>query len=143
MMHMIRKVVVFLLFSILIVAFAISMGGNNYFDRFTPQTVAKVGSIDVTPQQYRPRIPAHVRQFEREGGAADHRRAKPKRSACRSRCFRGSFRMPRSITRQRSWGSAFRKQGLRQNITGNEVFQDASGKFSPEKYQQFLAAHRL
>src|SRR5208282_1272524 len=30
------------------------------------------------------------------------------------------------------------KEGLRQNIISNENFQDASGKFSQEKYQTFL-----
>ena len=43
MMHMLRKAAAFIMFAILIGAFAISMGGNNYFDRYTHQTVAKNG----------------------------------------------------------------------------------------------------
>ena len=53
MMHMLRKAAAFILFAILIGAFAISMGGNNYFDRYSHQTVAKVGSEDITPEQFR------------------------------------------------------------------------------------------
>ncbi len=53
MMKILRKVVVFALFAILIGAFAISMGGNNYFERYRQQTVAKVGSEAITPEQFR------------------------------------------------------------------------------------------
>src|SRR5208282_4106041 len=35
-------------------------------------------------------------------------------------------------------GLGLSPEGLRENITGNDTFQDASGKFAPEKYQMFL-----
>ena len=53
MMQMLRKAAAFIMFAILIGAFAISIGGNNYFDRYRHQTVAKVGSEAITPEQFR------------------------------------------------------------------------------------------
>src|SRR5271165_4082802 len=52
MMQTLRKAAVAVMFAILIGAFAISMGGNNYFDRQLRQSVAKVGSIDISPQEF-------------------------------------------------------------------------------------------
>lgn len=137
MMHTIRKVVVFLLFSILIVAFAISMGGNNYFDRFTPQTVAKVGSIDVTPQQY---DRAYQRTLDNLSARAGQRisSSQAKAFGLPQQVLQGLIQDAALDYEAKKLGLGLSEAGLRQNITGNEVFQDASGKFSPEKYQQFL-----
>ncbi len=137
MMHTIRKVVVFLLFAILIVAFALSMGGNYSFDRFSHPNVVKVGSIEVTPQQFH-------RAYER---AVENLSARAGRRITASQAK--SLGMPARVLQEliqesaidfeaKKLGLGLSETGLRQSITGNDIFQDSTGKFSPEKYQQFL-----
>ncbi len=137
MMHMLRKAAVAVLFAILIVAFAISMGGNNYFDRYTHPSVAKVGSIEITPQAY-----DHAYQRAVENLSA---RARQRISQSQAR----ALGLPQQVLQEliqetaldyeaKKLGLGLSPEGLRENITGNETFQDASGKFAPEKYQMFL-----
>ena len=142
MMHTIRKVVVFLLFAILIVAFAISMGGNYSFDRFSHPNVVKVGSIEVTPQQFH-------RAYER---AVENLSARAGRRITASQAK--SLGMPARVLQEliqesaidfeaKKLGLGLSETGLRQSITGNDIFQDSTGKFSPEKYRQIFATDRI
>lgn len=137
MMHTIRKVVVFLLFAILIVAFAISMGGNNYFDRYTHPTVAKVGSVDITPQQY---DRAYQRTLENLSARAGQRitGSQAKALGLPQQVLQGLIQDAALDYEAKMLGLGLSGEGLRSNITATEVFQDSSGKFSPDKYQQFL-----
>ncbi len=137
MMHTIRKVVVFLLFAVLIVAFAISMGGNNYFDRYTHPTVAKVGSIEITPQQY---DRAYQRTLENLSERAKQRitASQAKAIGLPQQVLQGLIQDAALDYEAQQLGLGLSKEGLRRSISGTELFQDASGKFSPEKYQQFL-----
>ena len=129
MMHMLRKAAVAVLFAILIVAFAISMGGNNYFDRYTHPSVAKVGSIEITPQAY-----DHAYQRTLENLSA---RARQRISQSQAR----ALGLPQQVLQEliqetaldyeaKKLGLGLSPEGLRENITGNETFQDASGKFA-------------
>jgi peptidyl-prolyl cis-trans isomerase D len=137
MMHMLRKAAVAVLFAILIGAFAISMGGNNYFDRQTRQTVAKVGSVEITPQQFQR---AYERTLENLSARAGRRISAPEAQALGlpDRVLQGLIQdaaVDLEATRLRLGLS---REGLRQSIMTNEFFQDSKGTFSPEKYQQFL-----
>jgi hypothetical protein len=68
MMKALRKVFVYILFGGLVVAFAISMGGNNSFDRYIHPTIAKVGSVEITPEQYRSAYQRSVENFSMRAG---------------------------------------------------------------------------
>ncbi len=138
MMHMLRKVAVFVMFAILIGAFAISMGGNNYFDRYKKQSVAKVGSIDITPEQFRR---AYQRVLENVSQRAGRRISAQEAQAfgLPNRVLQGLIQDAAVDLEADKLGLGLSEKGLRQSITNMEMFQDPPGTFSPQKYQQFLS----
>ncbi len=137
MMHTLRKAAVAVMFAILIGAFAISMGGNNYFDRYTHSTVAKVGSVEITPQQYQH---AYQRAIDNLSARAGRRVTAQQAQALGlpDRVLQGLIQDAAMDSEAKKLGLGLSKGGLRQSITSAEYFQDSSGKFSPEKYQRFL-----
>jgi peptidyl-prolyl cis-trans isomerase D len=137
MMKFLRKAVVFLLFVILIGAFAISMGGNNYFERYRQQTVAKVGSEGITPEQYR-------RAYQRVLDSLSHRAGRrissqeAKAFGLPNRVLQGLIQDAALDLEAKDLGVGISQAGIKQSITTAPMFQDQSGAFSEQKYQQFL-----
>ncbi len=137
MMKLLRKVFAFILFAILIGAFAISMGGNNYFDRYTHQTVAKVGSEDITPEQFRRAYQRVVENLSQRAG----RRISPQEAksfGLPNRVLQGLIQDAAVDLEAQNLGLGLSEAGIRQAITSTAMFQDPPGTFSPRKYEQFL-----
>lgn len=140
MMHLLRKAAAFIMFAILIGAFAISMGGNNYFDRYTQQSVAKVGSESITPEQYRRAYERVVDNLSQRAG----RRISPQEAKAYglpNRVLQGLIQDAAVDVEAKKLGLGLSAEGLRQAVTSTPMFQDASGAFSPRKYEEFL--HRI
>ncbi len=137
MMHMLRKVAVAILFAILIGAFAISMGSNSYFDRNVRPSVAKVGSMEITVQQFER---AYQRALENLSARAGRRitAQQAKMLGLPERVLQGLVQETALDLEAQKLRLGLSKEGLRQNVMSNENFHDASGKFSQEKYQTFL-----
>ncbi len=137
MMQLLRKAAVAVMFGVLIVAFAISMGGNNYFDRYTHPSVAKVGSIDITPQEYER---AYQRTVDNLSARAGQRITgnQAKALGVPDQVLQGLVQEAALDYEAKKLGLGLSEDGLRRNITSAEVFRDSSGKFSREKYEQFL-----
>jgi peptidyl-prolyl cis-trans isomerase D len=136
MMQALRKVFVFILFGGLIVAFAISMGGNFNFDRYTHATIAKVGSVEITPQQYQHAYRRSVENFSARAG----RHITPQQAKALGlpqRVLAGLIQDSAIDLDARKLGLGLSEAGLSQAIKETEAFQE-DGKFSQEKYQQFL-----
>jgi peptidyl-prolyl cis-trans isomerase D len=137
MMQTLRKVFVFILFGGLIVAFAISMGGgNNYLERYTHPTIAKVGSIEITPQQFQQ---AYQRSIENFSARARQRitQQQAKQLGMPQRVLSGLIQDAAIDLDAKNLGLGLSEEGLSKAIKDSEAFQE-NGKFSPEKYQQFL-----
>jgi peptidyl-prolyl cis-trans isomerase D len=125
------------MFAVLIGAFALSMGGTNYFDRVSRPTVAKVGSVQITPQQYQH---AYQRTVENLSSRA-HRRLTPQEAKALGlpeRVLQNLIQEAAVDSEAHALGLGLSKEGLKDSIYRNEYFHDASGKFDPQKYQQFL-----
>ena len=137
MMHMLRKAAVAVLFAILIVAFAISMGGNNYFDRYTHPTVAKVGSIEITPEKF---DRAYQRTVENLSARAKQRisQAQAKALGLPQQVLQGLIQEAALDYEAEKLGLGLSKQGLGETLKANQAFQDASGNYDPKKYESFL-----
>jgi peptidyl-prolyl cis-trans isomerase D len=138
MMQMMRKVAVFLLFGILIVAFAIQFGGDFSFQHFSQQPyVARVGSIDITPERY---DRSYQRALENLSARARQRisQAQARALGLPQQVLQELIQEAALDTEAEKLGLGLSKEGLAENIKGNQVFQDASGKFEPAKYQSFL-----
>jgi peptidyl-prolyl cis-trans isomerase D len=137
MMQMLRKAAVAVMFAVLIGAFAISMGGNNYLDRYTHPTVAKVGSIEVTPQQYQR---AYQRTIDNLSSRAGRRITSQQAQALGlpERVLQGLVQDAAIDYEAQKLGLGISREGLGRAIKGTEHFQDSTGEFSPEKYQRFL-----
>ncbi len=137
MMHMLRKAAVAVMFAILIVAFAISMGGNNYFDRYTHPSVAKVGSVEITPQAYER---AYHRALENLSARARQRisQSQARAMGLPQQVLQGLIQESALDYEANKLGLGLSPEGLRENITNAPIFHDASGKFSPDKYRKFL-----
>jgi peptidyl-prolyl cis-trans isomerase D len=136
MMQTLRKVFVFILFGGLIVAFAISMGGNNYFERYTHPSVAKVGSIEITPQQFNQ---AYQRSIENFSARARQRISTQQAKALGmpQRVLSGLIQDAAIDLDAKNLGLGLSEQGLSKAIKDSEAFQE-NGKFSQEKYEKFL-----
>ena len=137
MMKMLRKAFAFILFAILIGAFAISMGGNNYFDRYNQQTVAKVGSEAITPEQFRRAYQRVVENLSQRAG----RRISPQEAKAYglpNRVLQGLIQDAAVDLEAQNLGLGLSEAGLRQALTSTSMFQDPPGTFSPRKYEQFL-----
>ena len=137
MMKLLRKAFAFILFAILIGAFAISMGGNNYFDRYNQQTVAKVGSEAITPEQFRRAYQRVVENLSQRAG----RRISPQEAKAYglpNRVLQGLIQDAAVDLAAQDLGLGLSETGLRQAITGTSMFQDPPGTFSAKKYEQFL-----
>jgi peptidyl-prolyl cis-trans isomerase D len=137
MMKMLRKAVVFVLFAVLIGAFALSMGGNNYFDRYRKQTVAKVGSAEITPEQFRRSYQRVLENLSQRAG----RRITPQEAAAfglSNRVLQGLIQDAALDLEADKLGLGLSEAGLRQSITAMDMFQDPPGAFSDKKYHQFL-----
>jgi peptidyl-prolyl cis-trans isomerase D len=137
MMQMLRKAAVAVLFTILIVAFAISMGGNNYFDRYTHPSVAKVGSIEITPDKYER---AFQRTLENLSSRARQRisQAQARALGLPQQVLQGLIQEAALDYEAQKLGLGLSKQGLSETIKGNQAFQDAAGNFDRRKYENFL-----
>jgi peptidyl-prolyl cis-trans isomerase D len=137
MMKMLRKAAAFIMFAILIGAFAISMGGNNYFDRYTQQTVAKVGSAAITPEQYRR---AYQRYLENISQRAGRRISSQEAKAygLPNRVLQELIQNAGVDLEADKLGVGLSEAGLRNAIVETSTFQDPPGTFSDKKYQQFL-----
>ncbi len=137
MMHMLRKAAVAVLFAILIVAFAISMGGNNYFDRYTHPSVAKVGSIEITPDKYER---AFQRTLENLSNRAKQRisQAQARALGLPQQVLQGLIQEATLDYEAQKLGLGLSKQGLGETIEANQAFQDSAGKFDLKKYEAFL-----
>ena len=137
MMQILRKAAVAVLFSILIVAFAISMGGNNYFDRYTHPSVAKVGSIEITPDKYER---AFQRTLENLSNRARQRisQAQARALGLPQQVLQGLIQEAALDYEAQKLGLGLSKQGLSETIKGNQAFQDAAGNFDRGKYENFL-----
>jgi peptidyl-prolyl cis-trans isomerase D len=136
MMQALRKVFVFILFGGLIVAFAISMGGNNYFDRYTHPSIAKVGSIEITPQQYQRAYQRSLDNFSARAGRHITTQ-QAKMLGLPQRVLAGLIQDSAIDLDARKLGLGLSEAGLSKAIRDTESFQDG-GKFSPAKYQLFL-----
>ncbi len=137
MMKLLRKAFAFVLFAILIGAFAISMGGNNYFDRYRQQTVAKVGSEAITPEQFRRAYQRVVENVSQRAG----RRISPQEAKAfglPNRVLQGLIQDAAVDLEAQDLGLGLSDAGLKQAITGTAMFQDPPGTFSPAKYERFL-----
>jgi peptidyl-prolyl cis-trans isomerase D len=136
MMHMLRKAAVAVMFAVLIGAFAISMGGNNYFERYTHPTVAKVGSMEITPQKFQQ---AYQRALENLSARTGQRipPQQAKAFGLPQRVLSGLIQDSAIDLDVRNLGLGLSEEGLRKAIMETGLFQEG-GKFSPEKYQQFL-----
>ena len=136
MMHMLRKAAAFIMFAILIGAFAISMGGNNYFDRYSKQTVAKVGSEDITPEQFRRAYQRVIENLSQRAG----RRISPQEAKAfglPNRVLQGLIQDAAVDVEADKLGLGLSEAGLRQAITNapcSRILRD----LQPEKYEQFL-----
>ncbi len=128
----------FLLFVILIGAFAISMGGNNYFDRYRQQTVAKVGSEGITPEQFRR---AYQRVLDSLSQRAGRRISSQEAKAfgLPNRVLQGLIQDAALDLEAKELGVGISQAGIKQSITTTPMFQDQSGTFSEQKYQQFFS----
>jgi peptidyl-prolyl cis-trans isomerase D len=137
MMHMLRKAAAFIMFAILIGAFAISMGGNNYFDRYRQQTIAKVGSEAITPEQFRR---AYERVMENLSQRAGRRISAQEAKAfgLPNRVLQGLIQDATVDLEAEKLGLGLSEAGLRQAITSTAMFQDPPGTFSAKKYEEFL-----
>ncbi len=138
MMQMMRKAAVFLLFGILILAFAIQFGGNFSFQHFTQQPyVARVGSIDITPEKY---DRTYQRTLENLSARARQRitQAQARALGLPQQVLQGLIQEAALDSEAQKLGLGLSKEGLSESIKGNQVFQDASGKYDPKKYQDFL-----
>jgi peptidyl-prolyl cis-trans isomerase D len=136
MMKTLRKVFVFVLFGGLIVAFAVSMGGNNSFERYTHPTVAKVGSVEITPPQYQRAYQRSLENFSiRAGRPLTAQQAK--RLGLPQRVLAGLIQDSAVDLDAKNLGLGLSEAGLRKAIMETEAFQEG-GKFDPEKYQKFL-----
>lgn len=125
------------MFAILIGAFALSMGGNNFWERYGKQTIASVGSVDITPEQYRRAYQRVLDSLsQRAGRRITSQEAK-------------SFDLPNRVLQGLIQDAAvdweadklrlgLSQEGLRQSITSAPMFQDPPGTFSEQKYQRFL-----
>jgi peptidyl-prolyl cis-trans isomerase D len=126
------------MFAVLIGAFAISMGGNNYFERYNQQTVAKVGSEAITPEQYRR---AYERVLESLSQRAGRRisASEAKAFGLPNRVLQGLIQDAAIDSEAHKLGVGISEAGIRQSITTAPMFQDQkTGAFSQDKYQQFL-----
>jgi peptidyl-prolyl cis-trans isomerase D len=138
MIKILRKAAVFLMFAILIGAFAISMGGNNYFERYSQQKVATVGSEAITPEMYRRAYERYLENLSQRAG----RRV----TATEAKAFGLPNRVLQSLIQDAAidlqahqLGVGISEAGIRQSITTAPMFQDPkTGAFNPNKYQQFL-----
>ncbi len=142
MMQMLRKAAVAVLFTILIVAFAISMGGNNYFDRYTHASVAKVGSIEITPEKY-------DRAFQRTLENLSNR-AKQQISQAQARALGLPQQVLQGLIQEaaldyeaQKLGLGLSKQGLSETIKATQGFQDSAGNFDRSEIRKLPAARRL
>jgi peptidyl-prolyl cis-trans isomerase D len=125
------------MFAILIGAFAISMGSNNYFDRYRRQTIASVGSVDITPDQY---DRAYRRVLDGLSQRAGRRIStqEAKSFDLPNRVLQGMIQDAAVDWEADKLGLGVSDAGLRQSITNAQMFQDGSGTFSQQKYEQFL-----
>ena len=137
MMHTFRKVAVSLLFAILIVAFAIGMGGNYTFDRFRHATVAKVGSIEITPQQFDLAYQRVLSNLSARVGRAITRK-QADALGLRESVLQGLIQDAALDQESQDLGLGLSPAGLNESIGSNKLFQDSSGKFSEAKFGQFL-----
>src|SRR5262249_16162470 len=111
-------------------------GGNNYFDRYTHSSIAKVGSVEITPQQYQR---AYERSLESFSARAHQRitAQQAKMLGLPQSVLAGLIQDAAIDVDARNLGLGLSQEGLRKAIMDVEAFQDG-GKFSPEKYQAFL-----
>ena len=137
MMQMLRKAAAFIMFAILIGAFAISMGGNNYFDRYRHQTVAKVGSEAITPEQFRRSYQRVIENLSQRAGRRIPAQ-EAKAFGLPNRVLQGLIQDAAVDLDAQKLGLGLSEAGLRQAITNTPMFQDPPGTFSPKKYEQFL-----
>ncbi len=137
MMHMLRKVAVAVMFAVLIGAFAISMGGNNYFDRYNHPAIAKVGSVEITPEEFER---AYQRTLENLNARSGQRitASQAKTLGLPERVLQELIQESAMDFEAAKLGLGLSQAGLGEAIKNNGIFQDASGKFSPDKYQQLL-----
>jgi len=138
MTQMMRKAAVFLLFGILILAFAVQFGGNFSFQHFTQQPyVARVGSIDITPEKY---DRTYQRTLENLSARARQRitQVQARALGLPQQVLQGLIQEAALDSEAQKLGLGLSKAGLSESIKGNQVFQDASGKYDPKKYQDFL-----
>ncbi len=142
MMHMLRKAAAFIMFAVLIGAFAISMGGNNYFDRYRKQTIASVGSVDITPDQY---DRAYRRVLDGLSQRAGHRISsqEAKSFGLPNRVLQGIIQDAAVDWEAEKLGLGVSDAGLRQSITNAQMFQDAARNVQPAKISTVFAADRL
>jgi peptidyl-prolyl cis-trans isomerase D len=138
MMQFVRKTGAFLLFATLILAFAIQFGGNFSFQRLGGHSyIAKVGSIEVTQQQYKN---AYDRLIENISARAKQRisQAQAKAFGLPQQALQGLIQESLLNSEANQLGLGLSIDGLGKIIRGNPAFQDASGNFDAEKYRFFL-----
>jgi peptidyl-prolyl cis-trans isomerase D len=135
-MHFLRKVAVFVMFAILIGAFAISMGGNYYGDRERRQSVATVGSVNISPEDFRRAYQRVLENVSQQAG----RRISPTEAQAfglPNRVLQGLIQDAALDLEAKQLGVGLSEEGVRRGITSLEVFQD-KGVFSADKYHRFL-----
>lgn len=136
MIKVLRKAAVAVMFSILIVAFAL-WGVNDYVNRQATRPLAKVGNIEITPQQFEQTYQRAIESLRQ--------RSKQRITPQEARAFGLPQRVIQSLVQDaaldleaRKLGLGLSSEGLRENIFSNDMFQDESGKFSRQRYEQFL-----
>ncbi len=138
MMHVLRKAAAFIMFAILIGAFALSMGGgSNIWERYGKQTIANVGSADITPEQYRHAYQRVLDNLSQRAG----RRISPQEAKSfdlPNRVLQGLLQDAAVDLEAGKLGLGLSAEGLRQSITSAPAFQEPPGTFSEQKYQRFL-----
>ncbi len=144
MTNVLRKAVVFLLFSILIVLFVISMIPGDYFRRSSggPAAVAKIGTISITPQDFNR---SYQRAIENLSARAQ-RRITPQQA----KMLGMPERVLQSLIQQASLDYDAQNLGLKLSSDGlHGVHQRHPGvprrfrEIQPREIQQLPAAQRL
>ena len=137
MMHTLRKVAVAILFAILVVAFAVGIGGRNYFDRQAHDALASVGSVEITSGKFER---TYQRMLDNLSNRSK-RQISPREAQAAGlpgRVLQTLIQDAAIDQEAHKLGLGLSEDGLRESLMRNDMFDDGAGKFSKQKYQEFL-----
>jgi peptidyl-prolyl cis-trans isomerase D len=141
MMQRLRKVAIAIMFGFLIVAFSL-WGAGDWMQARNQQPLAKVGSVQVTQAQFRNAYQRTLRSLSQRTG----RRITPDEA----RAFGLSQGVLQNLIQDaalqaeaQDLGLGLSQAGLDEAIRSNPAFQDESGKFSQQRFEQLLAQNDM